>query len=98
MTPASLKAWRERMFGIGYGTRSKERAAKALGLSQHAYDSYEAGEHRIPRYVELACMALYYQSEGIEPEDFLFANAIDIDKYESEIYDIIRRTQKLLLK
>lgn len=58
MTPASLKAWRERLYGTGYGTRSKETAAEALGLSQRAYDSYEAGEHKIPLYVELACKAL----------------------------------------
>jgi hypothetical protein len=58
MTPASLKAWRERLYGTGYGTRSKQKAAKSLGLSQRAYDSYEAGEHRIPRYIELACKEL----------------------------------------
>ena len=62
MTPASLKAWREQLYGTGYGTRSKQKAAKSLGLSQRAYDSYEAGEHRIPRYIELACMALQYDT------------------------------------
>jgi transcriptional regulator with XRE-family HTH domain len=93
MTPEQLKAWREQLFGTGYGTRSKQTAAEALGLSQRAYDSYEAGEHRIPRYIKLACMAL---KEGLEAEDFLVNNAIDINKYEAEIYDIIRRTQKTL--
>lgn len=58
MTPASLQAWRERLYGSGYGTRSVETACEALGLSRRAYDSYEAGEHRIPRYIELACRHL----------------------------------------
>jgi hypothetical protein len=60
MTPESLKTWREQLYGTGYGTRSKQTAAEALGLSLRAYESYEAGKHRIPRYIELACMALKY--------------------------------------
>ena len=73
MTPASLKAWREQLYGAGYGTRSKQTAAKALGLSQRTYDRYEAGEHRIPRYIELACRHLewcgpcYSQTTGARP-------------------------------
>lgn len=87
MKPESLKSWRERLFGTGYGTRSKQTAAKALGLSQRAYDSYEAGEHRIPRYIELACTEL-------TTKDFLGKNAIEIsDTHYDEMYDFIREMQ-----
>jgi hypothetical protein len=58
MTPELLKAWRERLYGTGYGTRSKQTATQALGLSLRTYESYEAGKHRIPRYIALACAAL----------------------------------------
>jgi DNA-binding transcriptional LysR family regulator len=46
MTPELLKAWRERLYGTGYGTRSKQTATQALGLSLRTYESYEAGKHR----------------------------------------------------
>jgi hypothetical protein len=60
MTPSSLKSWRERL----YGARGKNAAAKALGLSQTAYDGYEAGRHRIPLYVALAASAVAF---GLPP-------------------------------
>lgn len=62
MTPASLTAqqslvaWREHL----YGARGKSAAARALGLSQNAYDGYEAGTHRIPLYIALACAAIVH--------------------------------------
>jgi hypothetical protein len=55
MTPESLKLWREQLFGKGYGTHSRQTAADTLGLSLRAYESYENGNHRIPRYIALAC-------------------------------------------
>jgi DNA-binding XRE family transcriptional regulator len=63
MTPASLKAWRERM---GW---TKARAASALELSPNGYAALEAGFAKGPltgkdlprpirRHIELACLAL----------------------------------------
>ena len=57
MTPASLKAWRERM---GW---TKARAAQELELSPNGYAALEAGHHNgkprpIRRHIELACLAL----------------------------------------
>jgi hypothetical protein len=60
MTPKSLISWRERL----YGARVKSSAARALGLSQNAYDAYEAGKHRIPLYIALACAAI---AHGVPP-------------------------------
>jgi DNA-binding XRE family transcriptional regulator len=58
MNPASLSSWRERL-GL-----NKSGAAKALGLSRNALESYEKGERRIPLYIALACSALAY---GLPP-------------------------------
>ena len=62
MSPASLKAWRERM---GW---TKARAAQELELSPNGYAALEAGfaigprsgmrERPIRRHIELACLAL----------------------------------------
>ena len=58
MTPASLKAWRERL------SWNKTKAAEALGLSPNGYYAYEAGVRPIPRHVALACAAIVY---GLPP-------------------------------
>ena len=52
MTPASFLAWRQRL------RLSVRAAAKALGCSRNAIDRLEKGETTIPRYAELACMAI----------------------------------------
>lgn len=54
MTSASLIAWRQRL-GL-----NKVRAAEALGCSRTSLDAWESGEHKIPRYIELACAAIVY--------------------------------------
>lgn len=52
MTPATLKAWRQRL-GM-----SQQKAAGALGISKRQYQNYEWGRAAIPRAIELACAAL----------------------------------------
>lgn len=55
MKPVSrvvLTAWRERM---GY---NKREAAAAIGCSRHAWNCWESGASRVPRYVGLALSAL----------------------------------------
>ncbi len=52
VTPASLIAWRQRLH------LTVVAAAKALGCSRRAIQSWEAGRTRIPLYVELACHAV----------------------------------------
>ncbi len=63
MTPASLKAWRERL------SWTKTRAAAELGLSPNGYAAYEAGRWNgkprpIPRHIALACAAI---AHGLPP-------------------------------
>ena len=52
MTPAALKAWRERL-GLNV-----VKASQALGCNRNAFAGWEAGKHPIPRYIELACLYL----------------------------------------
>lgn len=47
-----LKAWRERM---GY---SQREAASVLGCSRSAWQGWEDGTQKPPRYIGLACAAL----------------------------------------
>jgi hypothetical protein len=73
MTRSSLKSWRERL----YGARGKSAAARALGLSNNGYNRYEAGKHRIPKHVELACGALAFglaPMSAIPPDDVILIN------------------------
>ena len=58
MTPASLKAWRERM------SWHKSQASSALGLSPNGYAAYESGKNRIPLHIALACAAI---AAGVPP-------------------------------
>jgi len=60
MTPASFAAWRLRL----YGHRSIKAAADALGCSRTSIRAWEAGEHKIPLYIALACQAL---ANGLPP-------------------------------
>lgn len=52
LNAATLALWRERM---GY---SQTEAAEVLGCSRNAWAGWEQGEHRVPRYIGLACAAL----------------------------------------
>lgn len=58
MTPADLRAWRERL------SLTQGEAAKRLGLGKSTYVNYERGARsdgypvRIPRTVALACAAV----------------------------------------
>jgi DNA-binding XRE family transcriptional regulator len=61
MTPASFKAWRERL----YGPRGVKAAAEALGCSRTSIHAWETGKHKVQRYIALACTAL---SEDLPPE------------------------------
>ena len=54
MTPASFKAWRERL----YGPRGVKAAADALGCSRTSIHAWETGAHKVPRYIALACAAI----------------------------------------
>jgi len=60
MTPASFKAWRERL----YGPRGVRAAAEALGCSRTSIHAWETGRHEVPRYIALACQAL---ANGLVP-------------------------------
>ena len=50
--PARLTSWRQLM---GY---SQRQAAASLGCSRDAWRAWESGQHRVPRYIVLACEAL----------------------------------------
>jgi hypothetical protein len=63
LTPASFKAWRERL----YGPRSFRIAADALGCSRTSIRAWEAGTHKIPLYIALACQAL---ANGLPPMSY----------------------------
>lgn len=54
MTASDFRSWRERM---GFGKRD---AARALGCDRNAVARYDAGAANIPRYIELACLAIEY--------------------------------------
>jgi transcriptional regulator with XRE-family HTH domain len=58
--PKALKEWRERM---GYNQRE---AAIAVGCSRAAWQQWEGGKLRIPRYIGLAIAAL---ALGMQPYD-----------------------------
>lgn len=60
MTPASLKSWRERL----YGPRSIKAASGALGCSRTSIRAWESGINKIPLYIALACQAL---ANGLPP-------------------------------
>lgn len=49
MTPTQLTEWRKSL-GL-----NRVNAAKALGMSRNTLAGYEAGDVRIPLYVEYAC-------------------------------------------
>lgn len=57
MTPASFIEWR---LAMGF---SKRGAAKALGASPSTITAYDTGASPIPRYIALACRALYHRLE-----------------------------------
>jgi hypothetical protein len=59
MTHASLKSWRL------YGARGKSAAARPSAYPKTP-DAYEAGKHRIPLYVALACAAVAFGVPPIE--------------------------------
>lgn len=52
LSGATLKAWRERM---GYSVAD---AMEQLGCSRNGWNSWEAGDSPVPRYIGLACAAL----------------------------------------
>ena len=52
MTPATFKAFRDRMHF------SKVQAAEALEIDRRTVARYESGEAPIPRHIALACAAL----------------------------------------
>lgn len=58
ISPAMIKAWRERM---GF---SQDDAALALGCSRRTLTGYETGQHQAPRYIGLAMAAL---AMGMKP-------------------------------
>jgi transcriptional regulator with XRE-family HTH domain len=52
MTPETLSAWMQRLHF------TKKEAALALGISRPTLDRYLNGDKPIPKYIELACIAL----------------------------------------
>jgi transcriptional regulator with XRE-family HTH domain len=52
MTPAQLTAWRQDRGWSG------AEAARQLGCARNSMAAWEAGRAEIPRYIELACVAL----------------------------------------
>jgi plasmid maintenance system antidote protein VapI len=52
MTPTSLQAWMDRL-GL-----NRTGAASALGISRNTLQAYLEGKYPIPKYIELACIAL----------------------------------------
>jgi DNA-binding transcriptional regulator YiaG len=61
MTPASFIAWRARLH------LNVVAAAKALGCSRRAIQSWEAGRTKIPRYIALAAAAVAHGLPEIYP-------------------------------
>ena len=52
MTPDELIQWRTSI------ALSKSQAAETLGLARNTFRAYETGKQPIPRYIELAVMAV----------------------------------------
>jgi transcriptional regulator with XRE-family HTH domain len=52
MTTETLSAWMQRLHF------TKKEAALALGISRPTLDRYLNGDKPIPKYIELACIAL----------------------------------------
>ena len=46
--------------------QSKSAFAARLGISRNTLADYEAGLRPIPKYIELACAAIYRRLEAIE--------------------------------
>jgi transcriptional regulator with XRE-family HTH domain len=54
MTPDDLRAWRQR---LGW---SQDAAAANLGCGRRSLQLWENGTNATPRYIGLACVALYH--------------------------------------
>jgi transcriptional regulator with XRE-family HTH domain len=68
MTGQELRVWRKTM---GW---TQQQAGDALGIGSKTIENYEAGErrvkgemvpHEIPRYIALACAALFHRIEPV---------------------------------